>query len=271
MSILKNSNSDILLNSDISIDGYLHNPLSKDVSINKNLPNWYPSDTPHLFNSNFKKYPNNPSLIEYNSNPIKYELNQYGFRTDSSFNSNTPGNVFLGCSHTFGIGHHLENTWSYNLNKKIGGEFYNLSVPGHGVNTSFRLLLNWYDKLNINNVFHYLPFYARYEYYMDDRFETLMLSNLNHKQETYLGRMKYPLVSKQQIAMNTVAYSMAIESICKSINVNYYVLSENDLNNEILKDVNHSVKNNISLKSRDLIHYSVYRMEKLENLFLTKL
>jgi len=178
----------------------------------------------------------------------------------------------LGCSHTFGIGHHLENIWSYNLNKTIGGEFFNLSVAGHGVNTSFRLLLNWYDKLNIKNVFHYLPFYARYEYYMDSRFETLMISNLNHKQETYLGRMKYPLVSTQQIAMNTIAYSMAIECICKSINVNYYVLSENDLNDVLLKDSNtHVINEDRSLKARDLMHYSVYRMKKLENLFLTKL
>ena len=77
-----------------------------------------------------KKYNNfnNFSIKYYIENPIKYKLNNFGFRTPDDFNSEDEGNVFLGCSHTFGIGHHLENVWSYKLNQIIGGKFWNLGI-----------------------------------------------------------------------------------------------------------------------------------------------
>ena len=60
----------------------------------------------------------------------------------------------MGCSHTFGTGHSLENTWSYKLNKEIGGVYFNFGIPGTIVDTSFRLIRNWYNRINIKNVFH---------------------------------------------------------------------------------------------------------------------
>ena len=45
-----------------------------------------------------------------NSNiSIEYKLNNEGFRTPDDFNSMDEGNIFLGCSHTFGVGLPIEN------------------------------------------------------------------------------------------------------------------------------------------------------------------
>ena len=55
-------------------------------------------------------------LEHYIKNPIEYKLNNYGFRTYDDLDS-SEGNVYLGCSFTYGEGHHLENTWSYKLHK----------------------------------------------------------------------------------------------------------------------------------------------------------
>ena len=71
---------------------------------------WIPSDTEEAFLERLEKDPTNASLLHYLENPITYELNNYGFRTPVYFTEGIEGNVFLGCSHTMGIGHYLENT-----------------------------------------------------------------------------------------------------------------------------------------------------------------
>ena len=80
---------------------------------------WCPSDSSFNFKESCKKYSNNESLEYYKENPIEYSFNNYGFRTPDNFNDTDEGNIFLGESNTFGIGHHLENVWSYKLNKHI--------------------------------------------------------------------------------------------------------------------------------------------------------
>ena len=113
------------------------------------IVNYTTPDNEELFKENLAKYPDNKELLHYRDNPIKYALNDYGFRTPDNFdNAEEEGNVFLGCSHTFGIGHYLENTWSWRLNQKIGGKFWNLSAPGTGIGTAARLLGEFKNKLN---------------------------------------------------------------------------------------------------------------------------
>ena len=137
-----------------------------DVMTGKQTLDWYPMDSEQRFRENFTNHPTNKSLLTYKKNPIQYKLNEYGFRSDS-FDTEKPGNVFLGCSHTFGIGNYMENTWSHKVNKKVGGKFFNLASPGKGIMTSLRLLRYWSSKLNIKNIFHYQPIYPRYEFYGD--------------------------------------------------------------------------------------------------------
>jgi hypothetical protein len=107
------------------------------------------SDTMMRWEENLKKEKNNPSIQYYIKYPIVYKLNNEGFRTPDDFNSNDEGNVFLGCSHTFGIGHHLENVWSYKVSNVIGDKFWNLYMGGTGVMTHFRIFLAYYKKLKI--------------------------------------------------------------------------------------------------------------------------
>ena len=102
-------------------------------------------------------------------NPIEYKLNNEKFRTPDDFNLIDEGNVYLGCSHTFGIGLHLENVWSYKLNQKIGGKFWNLSVAGTGVVSHYRILKGYYKELKIKNIFHFAPKYPRFEFIINHK------------------------------------------------------------------------------------------------------
>ena len=116
---------------------------------------WLPSDTEEDFFERLNKDPKNPSLLHYLENPITYKLNNYGFRTPVNFVDGIEGNVFLGCSHTIGIGHYLESIWSWKLNEYIGGNFLNLAVGGTGIGTGYRLLYGLKEMIRPKNVFLY--------------------------------------------------------------------------------------------------------------------
>ena len=116
-----------------------------DYNYEPDIMMWFGTDFKELFEKNYKKYPNDESLKYYQENPIEYISNNYGFRTTDDFNDTDEGNVFLGCSFTFGLGLHLEDTWAYKVNKTIGGKFWNLSLPGCGMDESFRYLYEFKD------------------------------------------------------------------------------------------------------------------------------
>ena len=134
----------------------------------KNLRNdnsvWVGMDDKELFVKNCKEYPNSKSLKYYKENPIEYSFNNYGFRTPDEFNSIDEGNVFIGDSHTMGNALHLENIWSYKLNKDLGGKFWNLSQGGSGIQSSYRLLGGFKDRLKIKNIYHLALHHPRFEF-----------------------------------------------------------------------------------------------------------
>lgn len=211
---------------------------------------WIPMDTKELFISNLKK---SEKLKEYTINPIKYKLNNFGFRTPDNFNSEDYGNVFLGCSHTMGIGHHLENTWSYKLNESIGGKFWNISIGGSGVMTHYRLLLYYIKKLKFKNVFHFIPYYGRYEFFIKQT--PIMFPILKTNWSDYFGEFYDDgLMNYLQINIFNSAFVDAIKALCYDNGVNYIpIFSKN------YDEIQGEIRNNNLTKTpaRDLMHYDV--------------
>jgi len=237
----------------------------KTIKTTLNIPyantvlDWMPSDTEELFRNNIKD--NKQLLQKYIDKPIEYKLNEYGFRTNDSFDNSNVGNVFLGCSHTFGIGHYLENTWSYKLNKFIGGKFYNLSQPGCGIETDFRMIYSFKDYIKIKNVFHFVGFYNRYEFIRDDMFKSVSFSDIEDVK-------KYECMfeshgSTEKLLINQITNLHAIQNLCNEIGVNYYVISDLDFfNNNFSEDIDIGKE-----PARDLIHFSVETQNKIYNKF----
>lgn len=128
---------------------------------------WTGTDKKSRFQKVSKKIPDNPSVKFYKDNPIDYSHNNYGFRTPDDFKFEK-GNVFLGCSITYGIGVHIEDTWGYKLSKEVGGKFWNLGVGGTGIGTARRLLNDIEKVAKVENVFLYMAFPYRYEMYFPD-------------------------------------------------------------------------------------------------------
>lgn len=69
---------------------------------------------------------NRPGTWEQNG--VTYEVNNYGFRNEH-FTEKKPL-IIAGCSHTYGIGMHIEFTWGDLLSKKLNMEYVNLGFPG---------------------------------------------------------------------------------------------------------------------------------------------
>ena len=190
---------------------------------NKTLK-WVPNDLEELFKERLKNEPTNPSLNYYLKNPISYKLNNYGFRSPVDYVEGIEGNVFLGCSHTFGIGHHLENTWSWKLNEYVGGNFINLSVGGTGIGTGFRLLYGMKDIVKPKNVFLFYPHVYRYEYF-DQRYQTwanVCITQL-YKIET---RNKKFLLEQNNAEMFYYLHYTAIKNLCYELDIPLYNVTE---------------------------------------------
>lgn len=126
---------------------------------------WFSSDSSANFRYHYKKYP--LLFKRYKDTPIEYTLNSYEFRTDFELEKDRRKKVdiFLGCSHTFGVGHYVENTWPYFMCKYTGNRLVNLAMGGHGTMHSFYHLLKYIDFYNVQNVFHFQPIYPRYDYF----------------------------------------------------------------------------------------------------------
>jgi len=225
---------------------------------------WYAMDTEDLFNKNLKKDPTNRHLNYYLKNPFNYRLNRNGFRSNDEFETEEAGNIFLGCSHTFGIGHSLENTWSYLVNREVGGKFFNLGIPGTGSGTALRTLLSWYTKLNIKNIFHFAPLYPRYEYLLEDRYITINFTYSNFD----TGKLKHTLTHESSIRNYTLNNILAIQAIATKLGVPYYVITDEEVFRRYRPHHLDDYKD--AILARDLIHFNVPKQKLFSELFLEK-
>ena len=254
---------------------------------------WIPTDSEQWWNLNsknsFKERKNklrdniteedfNFTLEYYLKNPIKYKLNEYNLRSDK-FSTSEGGNVFLGCSDTFGIGQHFEHTWPYILTKLKfpNNKIYNMAVPGSGSDTAFRLLSVLKNKCKIKNIFHWLPFRNRFEIYMGNDSKSTKIGNIkmgdiykpagfstivpqfeidnNIFSKEYI---KYGLSTETSRNINDLKNILAIKQIADDLNINYYI-SNNELgyhSPSIRKQVMKYYEKNIpsNLHARDFKH-----------------
>lgn len=137
------------------------------LKVNYGEPNevleWDSTDSEEQFFENLKNSTSLKTLQEsgYLENPILYKFNSLGFRSEEF--TSKKGLVSLGCSFTFGTGLHLEETWGYKLASKLNLPHYNLGRPGSSIDTAFRFLLMYHDKINIDTVAIFTPNIQRRE------------------------------------------------------------------------------------------------------------
>ena len=83
------------------------------------------------------------------SGKIKYHFNELGFRGDSLKHYQNSKKKFLtfGCSHTFGVGNELENTWAQLVSNDINYSYINCGIQGISNDTISRAVLSYTEFL----------------------------------------------------------------------------------------------------------------------------
>jgi len=228
---------------------------------------WFPSDTLELFNTNLNEYNDSIHLNYYKKYPIYYEYNNYGFRTFDNFSNDGYANVYLGCSHTFGIGHHYNNTWPYKVSQTIGGKVYNISEPSSGIMTQYRYLKYFSNKIKFKNLFHYYPneCWNRYEFrFLGDNPRLLDYKKNSTDVKKYNNFLNDVLLYSETVEMINMVYIDAIKNICKMNGANYFLLTDSYAGNVV--DPYHKTKT----PARDLLHYYVEDYNDIANIFIEK-
>jgi len=115
----------------------------------------------------------------YNNTEILYNYNNLGHRC-KNFEDLDQDNyiLFIGCSHTMGVGLELEKTYPYLLSKSLSCDYYNLGMGGSGIDVLLHNLIVWFGtvKQKPKLVIIQWPFWARYARFIREPTNATLLS-----------------------------------------------------------------------------------------------
>ena len=225
---------------------------------------WAGSDSKKRWDMN---YPNHPELEPYINNPIHYNLQKNSIRCEYPLDSLEDRDVdlYLGCSHTFGTGHHWENTWPYHVAKATGNIPVNLGIGGGSVGGSYLRLLKYLPKFKVKNIFHYQLSYARFYYFIGRRVQNFQLWNTVDELRKKFGDdyVQDNFMTDGITDLYLKMYTNLIEYEAIQLGIPYYFSSHP------LKEFN--INKEDDLVARDLIHPSKNTMKAIANIFINKL
>ena len=102
---------------------------------------------------------------------ITYKFNSFAFRCKEF--TNDPSILFLGCSHTVGVGITLDDAWPTIVAEKLNLQCYNLGQGGSSADTAYRLGSYWIPKILPKIVVCLIPESHRLEVVRDHDMEFL--------------------------------------------------------------------------------------------------
>jgi len=186
---------------------------------------WLPMDTEELYNMHLRRR-DNPLLEQgWIDRKFTYKFNQHGFRSDEFEDRDSV--LYLGCSHTIGIGLPWENTWPYLVSKVLQLKCYNLGIGGGSNDLAFRMAYNYIPMLKPKIVMFLVTYNTRLE---------LLDKKNTHK---FFGPGTSPfrndkfyetwLMNEGNLNANLAKNVLAIEYICKMHNIKFIALDQNEM------------------------------------------
>jgi hypothetical protein len=159
----------------------------------------------------------------YSDTDILYEFNSLGFRSDEILENPLTDSkrvLFIGCSHTLGIGLPKESIWAYQFYEKLKKDnlvncgFYNLSLGGTSIDYVSRVLNYYIKKVKPYAVFCAMPQLSRREIYISENLGPWTYSNNPTKYETFIDPNFILYQSEKNFTM--------IDLICQLYNCKFY-------------------------------------------------
>jgi hypothetical protein len=211
------------------------------------------SDQKDLWKNNLKD-PNTYKFFEKNGwideHAIPYTFNTHGFRCEE-FNDRASW-LALGCSNTEGVGLNIDNVWPSLLSKQINEHVWNLGIGAASMDTCFRILDYYIDKLNVQGIFLLQPPHHRFELFVNGIPKNYLINDTNLVHDTTI---KSWFGDENNAKFAAKRNMLAMKKICDDRNVRFISRSSEIL----VKDEQR--------QARDLLHYGKDIHIYLANLF----
>ena len=171
---------------------------------------WHPFDSEERYQFNLKNdYRRLEQFGWLDNHDFTYKFNSHGFRCNEFTDQDSI--MFLGCSHTVGVGLPLEKTFSQIVSKKLNLQCANLAVPATSNDTAFRLSFNWIPKLKPKIVVLMSPDPARFELLLKNGKFNFM--PIPEPQEKYKGFYYDWIMHNDNSGLNQEKNKLATENI----------------------------------------------------------
>ena len=211
------------------------------------------SDQKDLWENNLKN-PDTHKFFEENGwldeHAIPYTFNTHGFRCEE-FNSRKSW-LALGCSFTEGVGLNIDDVWVSMLKKHTDKHIWNLGIGSGAMDTCFRILDYYIDKLNVQGVFLLQPQHHRFELFINGKVQ--MYLSTNDRIHNTIFKSWYS--DENNAKFNAQKNLLAMEKICDDRKIRFITRPITDL---------HSGKS--YCRARDLMHHGKDDHVHLANLF----
>jgi hypothetical protein len=189
---------------------------------NKELA-WLIIDYEITYENNLKN--NKEQLEKYNwiDNQFTYKFNRHGFRSEEFTDDDSI--MFFGCSNTVGIGLPVENTWAYQVAKKLDLKCFNLAIGATGPDTAFRLANHYIPQIKPKIVVYAEPHPTRFSLFsIDDvyQFSTHNIISLKHGEtKKFESFYEHWVLNDENIKLNSLKHKLAIQALCQQHNIKF--------------------------------------------------
>jgi hypothetical protein len=227
---------------------------------------WCPSDSEDRFERNMAD-PKQRAMLErygWTKDNISYTFNKDGFRSEEFTYEPNDSVLFLGCSHTVGIGVDLESSWTHKVASSLGLRHYNLGIGAGSSDTCFRLAHHWIPRLRPKYVMMLTPESGRMELFEDKNIikfipSMTQFNHTNHVTAMIEGFYTNWLTNPANSELNRLKNVMGVRTICNSIGAPLVEIPIDDMYNPYM----------IQTMARDLMHPGKDWNERVAERFLT--
>jgi hypothetical protein len=215
---------------------------------NKKL-NWLPMDTYELYQQNLVNRYDELKRNDWINNPFTYDFNSLGFRCNE-FTSDT-SIMFLGCSHTIGIGLPQEVIWPELVSTQLNVNCINLGIGGSSCDTAFRLCHGYINKIKPKVVIFMIPPGTRSEVVTNNSIANKLVSSENHRE--YVQRWA---IDDNNNYFNREKNILGIRMLCQEHNAKFISAETSELScsESLARDLAHPGKESHRLFAEKILN-----------------
>jgi hypothetical protein len=194
---------------------------------------WLPGDTEERYKQNLILHRDQLRELGWIDADISYSFNSCGFRC-AEF-TDMPTAMFLGCSHTVGIGMPVDKIWPELVSKALNMSCANLGIGGGSLDTAFRLCHGYIDSIRPKILVLLRPEITRIELFQAPTYEPTQYGAGFDDIDFY----KIWLLDDRNHWAQQTKNIMAIRSMCKDRGIRFVDMESGGSRLDLARDLQH--------------------------------